>query len=156
MSRSPVEFLDALLTGTISYNKLPVEFAAPDFDRLYVARELWRLKKNDLFFSLVRLMPQDEVFQVLPELVSFAAKSDIYLWGVKEIIKQLPREQVVGVIEKIADEVVNIHDSSEYINLLSVYIALDKDLAKCLAQRAATEADPDIQELGARYLEKNP
>jgi hypothetical protein len=68
-------------------------------------------------------------------------------------ILSLPRAWILEHIEDLAEPLLQLEDDYEWWRLLEVYDALDKQMAKRLALRAANHPNHTIKEAGESYLE---
>ena len=95
----------------------------------------------------------EEIIPFFDELVDLASVGHSDIGLVREVILLLPREFLVANIEKSAEPVLRDamkHKDSyeEYRRLLELYMEIDRDLTKRLAERALASDDEDIREAG--------
>lgn len=88
------------------------------------------------------------LFNDLLELVS-VAHSDIELC--RKIIFLLPQNWLLENIEKSAERLLNEGTDEEYRRLLELYLEIDLNLTKRLAQKALENEDEDIIEVGEDF-----
>ena len=105
-----------------------------------------------LYLGVEEIIP---FFDLLVNLAS-VGHSDIGL--VREVILSLPKDFLLANIEKSAEAVLRDamkHEDSyeEYRRLLELYIEIDPDLTKRLAERALESDDEDIREAGSDAME---
>lgn len=122
-------------------------------DKISVIR--WALDKPSHRGTALRIIPLlvvERRFEVFDELVTLASvgHSDIALC--RNIILNLPRELVISRIENSVEPLLLHATDEEYRRILELYILIDKEIARRLAERALQSSDIDIIEVGEDFM----
>ena len=130
------------------------KFLSKDIDRVVLMRDA--IYGNDQLTAifLLRYLSQDELMQLFKELVFLSSYSRGTLSIVREAILSLPRDWVLQNIEQIANPILEKGDYDEYRRILELYLELDRELTRKLANQAINHKDPDIKEAGEDFLLK--
>jgi hypothetical protein len=72
----------------------------------------------------------------------------------REQVLAMPREWVLGCIERVATESLDLADSWEYRRLLELIKLLDDDLTQRVATLGLNSADPDVREAAEDFQSK--
>ena len=76
-----------------------------------------------------------------------------YVHIYRKFILALPRDWVLERVEAIAEPYLINGDMEEYRRYLELYLLLDEELTRKLAQRALAHSDPDVIEAGQDFIE---
>jgi len=104
--------------------------------------------------SVIPHLPLAERMQLFPDLVFFASSAHGSIQAFRDIILALPHDWLLAHIEREAEPLLREGTYDEYRRFLELYHQLDRDLTLKLARRATAQADEDIQEAGADFLDK--
>ena len=147
---------DRLVEANTAFARLSGEFLGGDVDRVAVLREVLRNPGPGRMaaFRLLNSVRPSERQELFGELMLLASFAHGAIQVVRDAILSLPRDWVLEHIEEQAESLLRDGTYDEYRRMLELYYALDRDLTRRLARRAAARADEDIREAGEDFLEK--
>lgn len=96
----------------------------------------------------------EELEQLFAELLFLASFVHGQLQQVRSTILRIPKEWILEHIEQESEPLLKNGTYEEYRRLLELYLSLNAELTRKLAERAAANSDPDIKEVGDDFLEK--
>ncbi len=136
-----------------TFRRLVGEFKSVDkATRLRLIQE--GCKNRPLTLAILEYLVDDELKDLLPFLMSHVRSVHGYIGHFRRVILSLPKEWLLEHIEAVAEPLLQAGDDQEYRRFLELYIQIDPQLTKRLAQRALASRDPNIQEAGQDFIEK--
>jgi hypothetical protein len=141
----------ALMSSFRAYNEALWTFSSKDVDRVSIVREIMR-EDRDLALKLAGYLSESEHKQLFDRWVVGAGHHK-YVHIYRKFILALPRDWVLERIEAVAEPYLVSGDLEEYRRYLELYLLLDEELTRKLAQRALAHSDPDIIEAGQDFIE---
>ena len=146
--------LDSALRGVGgSFASARAALLAPGVDRVALFRYGLAQGEHWIATSMIPDLTTDELRQVFSELVWLASWVQGSAMTVRGAICALPRAWVVAHIEEVAAPLLHAPDrEDEYVRLLELYVMLDIDLTRRLAEEALRQPDEFSREAGADFL----
>lgn len=118
----------------------------------YLRHTLGGAKRNHASLLLNYLEPND-LIQLFDRLIYFASYLTGFIGYIRTLILRIPHEWVMEHIETYVEPYLKEEGGEEYRRFLELYILLDADLTKKLAERAAQHPDPETKEAGEDFIE---
>jgi hypothetical protein len=94
----------------------------------------------------------EDLKELFPELLGLASFVHGLTARCRDILLRLPRPWLLVHLERQAEPLLAAGGYEEYRALLTLYMQIDPELARRLAERAAQDSDADIQEAGEDFL----
>jgi len=121
-----------------------------------VRRGLHHPQHRSAALEIACIMKPEQLQQLFDVLLAHA----VYLVSgsastARELILKLPHNWLLENIEVHAEKLLSANDFYDYQGLLVLYRELDTELAKKLAERALTNSDSEIRELGENFFKMN-
>lgn len=152
LSNTDSEIWQRLVRSHNEFTLASQAFLRGDVDRVLLMRQELTGKNNATAFYFLPYLNQDELLQLFDVLVPMASTGHSSIKRVRDAILSLPHDWVIRNIEPLAEPFLAEGTDDEYRRFLELYFALDKSLARKLAQRAVQHSDPHIREAGEDYL----
>lgn len=140
-----------LVNSFWAYSEALRKFVSEGVNRVSLVRELIR---EDIAVALkvAEYLSESEHKQLFNIWVAGASHHK-YVHIYRKFILALPRDWVLERIEAIAELYLSNGDLEEYARYLELYLLLDEELTRKLAQRALAHSDPDVIEAGQDFIE---
>jgi hypothetical protein len=143
-----------MVTSYKAYLEATRNFLSNDLDRVSLLKKALRGPESLTAIHLLKFLKREELQQLFEELVFLASFSHGAVGVIREMIKSLPNEWVITHIEEVAEPLLVNGTYDEYRRLLELYVEIDTELTKHLAQRAIQSTDLDIREAGEDFLRR--
>jgi hypothetical protein len=142
---------EELVSSFWAYSEALRKFVSEGVDRVSLVRELIR-EDIVVALKLAEYLSESEHKQLFNIWVA-AASHHKHVQIYRKFILALPRDWVLERIEAIAEPYLVSGDLEEYARYLELYLLLDEELTRKLAQRALAHSDPDVVEAGQDFIE---
>ena len=140
-----------LVSSFRAYTEALGKFVSKGVDRVGLVREIMKEDRN-VALTLAEYLSESEHKQLFDIWVA-AASHHKYVHIYRKFILALPRDWVLERVEAIAEPYLINGDMEEYRRYLELYLLLDEELTRKLAQRALAHSDPDVIEAGQDFIE---
>src|SRR5262245_33658999 len=134
------------------YKKALGDFFSEKVDRVALIRKGIR-DDRVVAIELGNYLSEDEHKQLFDLWIGGASTANGYVHIFRKFILSLPHDWVMERIESMVEPHLCNDDMDEYRRFLELYILLDINLTRKLAERAAAHSDPEIKEAGEDFLE---
>jgi hypothetical protein len=111
-------------------------------------------KNRRLVVALLDYLDQEDLKALLPFLMSHVRSVHGYISYFRRAILSLPKEWLLEHIEEAAEPILQSGDDEEYRRFLELYLQINPELTRRLAQRALASSNPNVQEAGQDFMEK--
>lgn len=149
--------LEDVIYDADQFRKIFLEFKNDNSLWQKILKEGLHSKNFKLAISTLKYLSDQELQKYFDELVKFSYSQGLAKYC-RELILRLPRDWVLENIESATRPILeNEPEKSRYDSyrrLLELYILLDKELTRKLAEEAFADSDHDVREAGADFLEK--
>lgn len=135
------------------YRKTLSQFFSDKVDRVALIRGALLDGDRYAAIEVARFLQEDERKQLFDNWVAGASTSNSLVHIYRRFILSLPHDWVMERIEAAVEPHLSNGDLDEWSRFLELYILLDTDLTRRLAERAAAHDDPEIGETGLDYLD---
>ena len=153
-----IDLWQSLVTRELGYIQSRQEFLNSCTARVAMLQQaLQNPRERGTALRLFFFLKLSEKQRLFNDLVCLATVSHADIELCREAIVALPKNWLLGNIEKSAEEWLVNGTDEEYRRLLELYIKIDYCLTENLVQRALQHEDPDIREAGEdfqKYLNK--
>ena len=140
-----------LVNSFRAYTEAVGKFLSKGVDRVSLIREIIREDIN-VALKLAEYLSESEHKQLFNIWVGGASHHK-YVGMYRKFITALPRDWVLERIEAAAEPYLIDGDMEEYRRYLELYLLLDEELTRKLAQRALAHSDPEVVEAGQDFIE---
>lgn len=140
-----------LVSSFRAYTEALGKFLSEGVDRVSLIREIMREDRN-VALKLAEYLSESEHKQLFDVWVAGASHHK-YVSMYRKFITALPRDWVLERVEDAAEPYLTTGDMEEYRRYLELYLLLDEELTRKLAQRALSHSDPDVIEAGRDFIE---
>jgi hypothetical protein len=103
--------------------------------------------------EVARYLKEDEHKQLFDVWVDGASTANSLVHIYRKFILSLPHDWVMERIEAAVEPYLINGSLDEYRRFLELYILLDTDITRKLAERAMSHGDPEVREAGSDFLE---
>ena len=143
---------ERLASAFREYSKALREFFSERVDRVALIRQALRTDDWYVALDVASYLKEEDHKQLFDLWVSGASyQKSVHIY--RKFILSLPREWVLERIEAEAERHLSEGGLEEYRRLLELYLLLDEELTRKLAQRALAHSDPDVIEAGQDFIE---
>ena len=143
---------ERLTSAFREYSKALQEFVSERVDRVALIRQALRTDDRHVALHVSGYLKEDEHKQLFDLWVSGASyHKSVHIY--RKFILSLPRDWVLERIEAAAEPYLIDGGLEEYRRFLELYLLLDEELTRKLAQRALAHSDPDVIEAGQDFIE---
>jgi hypothetical protein len=147
-TNNDIELWQKVFNQETAYIQARQDFLNNYPDRIgFIKKALHNPTERGTALRLIEYLKLEER-QSLFDLAS-VSQSDIELC--RKAILSLPKNWLLANIEKRAEPLLQDGTDEEYRRLLELYLDIDRELAKRLAQKAVEHDDPDIREVGKDF-----
>ena len=140
-----------LISSFWAYTEALGKFLSEGVDRVSLVREIMR-EDRVVALKLAEYLSESEHKQLFNLWVGGASHHK-YVSLYRKFILALPRDWVLERVEAVAEPYLINGDLEEYARYLELYLLLDEELTRKLAQRALAHSDPDVVEAGQDFIE---
>jgi hypothetical protein len=140
-----------LVSSFRAYSEALRKFVSEGVDRVGLVRKIMKEDRN-VALTLAEYLSESEHKQLFNLWVGGASHHK-YVSLYRKFILALPRDWVLERVEAVAEPHLINGDLEEYARYLELYLLLDEELTRKLAQRALAHSDPDVVEAGQDFIE---
>jgi hypothetical protein len=140
-----------LMSSIRAYTEALGKFLSEGVDRVSLIREIMREDRN-VALKLAEHLSESEHKQLFNIWVAGASHHK-YVHIYRKFILTLPRDWVLERVEAATEPYLINGDMEEYRRYMELYLLLDDELTRKLAQRALAHSDPDVIEAGQDFIE---
>src|SRR5215813_9525740 len=140
-----------LVNSFYADSNAPARFFSEGVDRAGLVREIM-VEDRNVALKLAEYLSESEYKQLFDLWVGGASHHK-YVGMYRKFITALPRDWVLERVEAAAEPYLINGDMEEYRRLLELYLLLDEELTRKLAQRTLTHSDPEVIEAGQDFIE---
>ncbi|SRR6266545_1257869 len=140
-----------LVSSFRAYTEALGKFLSKGVDRVSLIREIIREDIN-VALKLAEYLNEGE-HKLLFDIWVGGASHHKYVGMYRKFITALPRDWVLERVEAAAEPYLINGDMEEYRRYLELYLLLDEELTRKLAQRALAHSDPEVVEAGQDFIE---
>ena len=120
--------------------------------RCALLHEALRGRDRQAAIALLLWLDEADLTCLIADLVFLASFGHGAIQVVRDAIKRLPAEWLAANVERTAEPLLRRGDWETFRRLLELYVQIDPALTQRLAERAATDPDPDTREAGEEFL----
>jgi hypothetical protein len=142
-----------LIDSYYSYIIAVQDFLSSNIDRVTFLKTVLRSSDRSVALHVLQFLKIEELMSLFDDLIFLASFSHGGIEVVRAYIHKLPQDWVITNIKNKVEPLLINGDYDQYRRILELYISLDKNLTKELAQRAVSSSDPDIKEAGEDFIE---
>lgn len=103
--------------------------------------------------GIIKLLTIEEQQLLLADLLSIACFTHGQTAVARELILALPHDWLINNIEEAAEPLLRFNNYEEFQGLFQIYMELDVNLARKLAERAANHPDEDVQDAADHFFQ---
>jgi hypothetical protein len=156
-TNNDIELWQKVFDQETAYIKARQDFLNNSPDRIgFIKKALHNPTERGTALRLIEYLKLEERQNLFDDLLDLASVSQSDIELCRKAILSLPKNWLLANIEKSAELLLQNGTDEEYRRLLELYLDIDRELVKRLAQRAVEHDDPDIREVGEdfqNYLE---
>jgi hypothetical protein len=153
MESNSINLWQQLVKGFGAYTQALDSFFSAGVDRVALIRKVIGTGDRNVVVTVARYLKEDEHKQLFDIWVGGASTANSVVHMFRKFILALPRDWVMERIESAAEPYLASGDMDEYRRFLELYLLLDVNLTRKLAQRAVEHQNPEIREAGSDFLE---
>ncbi len=156
-TNNDIELWQKVFNQEIAYIQARQDFLNNCPNRIgFIQKALHNPTERGTALRLIEYLKLEERQSLFDDLLDLASVSQSDIEICRKAILSLPKNWLLSNIEKSAEPLLQDGTDEEYRRLLELYLDMDRELAKRLAQRAVQHDNPDIREVGEdfqNYLE---
>ena len=156
-TNNDIELWQKVFNQETAYIQARQDFLNNYPDRIgFIKKALHNPTERGTALRLIEYLKLEERQSLFDDLLDLASVSQSDIELCRKAILSLPKNWLLANIEKSAELLLQNGTDEEYRRLLELYLDIDRELVKRLAQRAVEHDDPDIREVGEdfqNYLE---
>ncbi|MCA9884506.1 MAG: hypothetical protein KC546_02085 [Anaerolineae bacterium] len=109
-------------------------------------------RQREAAIVFLQYVSEEDLKILFEDILAVASFSHGLTDAARQVILKLPVHWLLQNIERSAEKLLSFETEEEYRGLFEIYIRLDLNLAKRLAQRALSHSNMDIQEAGKDFM----
>ncbi|MEQ8465193.1 hypothetical protein [Coleofasciculus sp. E1-EBD-02] len=151
-TNNDIELWQKVFNQETAYIQARQDFLNNSPDRIgFIKKALHNPTERGTALRLIEYLELEERQSLFDDLLDLASVSQSDIELCRKVILSLPKNWLLANIEKSAEPLIQDGTDEEYRRLLELYLDIDRELAKRLAQRAVEHDDLDIREVGEDF-----